>query len=158
MDKLIAALAPVFAAGFSVQQLLEILTSVLDLDSRPNFQKYKKTILGLVALIVGFVLAHNGYLRVLQPLFIVNSITDPVTHAVTPIYSVAIPRYLDFIVTGLVLSAGTEGLNSILKFMKYAKEDKKNEAASKTPANAAAAHATTVPVPSLTSLQAMNEK
>ena len=158
MDKLITALAPVFAAGFSVQQLLEILTSVLDLDSRPNFQKYKKTILGLVSLLVGFVLAYNGYLKVLQPLFMVNSVTDPATHAVTPIYSVAIPRYLDLIVTGLVISAGTEGLNSILKFMKYAKEDKKNEAASKTPANAANPHAAAVPVPSQASLQAMNEK
>ncbi len=27
-----------------------------------------------------------------------------------------------------VISAGTEGVNSILKFLKYAKEDKKNDA------------------------------
>jgi uncharacterized membrane protein YidH (DUF202 family) len=158
MDKLITALAPVFAAAFSVQQLLEILTSVLDLDSRSNFQKYKKTILGVVSLIVGFVLAYNGYLRVLQPLFIVNSVTDPTTHAVTPIYSVAIPRYLDFIVTGLVISAGTEGLNSIMKFMKYAKEDKKNEAAAKTPANANAPHSASVPVATAAALAEINQK
>jgi hypothetical protein len=35
---------------------------------------------------------------------------------------------VDVIVTALVLSAGTEGFNSILKFLGYAKEDKKAQA------------------------------
>lgn len=34
LDKIVTALAPVFAAGFAVQQLLEILTSFFDLDSK----------------------------------------------------------------------------------------------------------------------------
>lgn len=34
----------------------------------------------------------------------------------------------DVIVTALVLSAGTEGFNSILKFLGYSKEDKKAQA------------------------------
>lgn len=135
MDNITMLLAPVFAAGLAVQQLLEVITSFLDLDSRPGFQKYKKPILGLVALVVGFTLAANGYLRVLQPLFAVSTTTDPVTKIVTTIYSVRVPDYLDFIVTGLVISAGTEGLNSILKFLKYTKEDKKGQAAAKDPAS-----------------------
>jgi hypothetical protein len=36
---------------------------------------------------------------------------------------------VDTIVTALVLSAGTEGTNSIVKFLKYLKEDKKTSAA-----------------------------
>jgi hypothetical protein len=134
MDNITTLLAPVFAAGLAIQQLLEVITSFLDLDSRPGFQKYKKPILGLVALAVGFTLAANGYLRVLQPLFAVGTTTDPVTKIVTTIYSVQVPSYLDFIVTGLVISAGTEGINSILKFLKYTKEDKKRQAAAKDPA------------------------
>jgi hypothetical protein len=50
MATLVVALAPVFAAGFAVQQLLEILTSILNLDSKPAFQNSKKAILGVVSL------------------------------------------------------------------------------------------------------------
>lgn len=103
---------PVFAAGFAVQQLLEILTSILDLDSKDSFQKNKKAILGIVSMAVGFWLAWNGQLRVLKPLGV-----DA--------------QWADLFVTALVLSAGTEGVNSILKFMKYSKEDMKNSAAAK---------------------------
>lgn len=158
MDKLMTALAPTFAAGFAVQQLLEIITSFLDLDAREGFQKYKKALLGLIALVAGFVLAYNGYLQVLQPLFISETQIDPVTHKVTYYYSRNIPDYLDFIVTGLVLSAGTEGINSILKFMKYKKEEVKNEAAATTPANTKAAPAKEGPVPTEAALTAINLK
>ena len=120
MDKLVTALAPVFAAGFAVQQLLEILTSIFNLDTRPAFQNWKKAILGLISLGIGLVLAFNvDALRVLQPLFLDAS--GKATATINP--------NLDHVVTALVISAGTEGVNSILKFMKYAKEGKKNDAA-----------------------------
>jgi hypothetical protein len=123
MDTLVVALGPVFAAGFAVQQLLEILTSILNLDTKPAFEKYKKTILGVVSLAVGLGIAYSvPTLRVLSPL------------------KVEAPG-VDFFVTALVLSAGTEGINSIMKFLKYTKEDKKNSAASKDPSNAGAAAA-----------------
>ncbi len=57
MDKLIVALGPVFVAGFAVQQFLEILTAVLNLDSKPSFEKFKKVILGVVSLALGLLLA-----------------------------------------------------------------------------------------------------
>lgn len=116
MDKLITALAPVFAAGLGIQQLGEILTPVADKISADN----KKIILGLVSLTLGLVLAFTAKLHVLQLL------------GVTPAPS----ETVDAIVTGLIISGGTEGINSILKFLKYTKEDKKNEAAKKSPANA----------------------
>jgi len=146
MDKVITAFGPLFAAGFAIQQLLEILTSILDLDSNPNFQKYKKAILGVISLVVGFILAGTvEQLRVLAAL----GVPSP-------------PGWIDIFVTALVLSAGTEGVNSILKFLKYAKEDKKNTAASKDPSNAGTAAAVGALVPpgmaSATALQKMNRQ
>lgn len=116
LDKIILALAPVFAAGFAVQQLLEILTSFFDLDSKQFFQKFKKPILGLVALLLGLALANQldkGVLQILQ---------GSTTYA-----------WFDKLATALVISVGTEGVNSILKFLKYSKEDKKREAAGQDP-------------------------
>lgn len=139
MDMLVMALGPVFAAGFAVQQLLELLSPVLDKIS----QDYKKVILGLISLAAGILLAWSvPALRVLKPLGVDAG-------------------WLDGCVTALVLSAGTEGMNSILKFLKYTKEDKKNTAASKEPengGNGAAAAVTRPGVPSAAALSRMNRK
>jgi hypothetical protein len=43
-------------AGFAVQQFLEILTSVLNLDSNASFEKFKKVILGVVSIVLGLLL------------------------------------------------------------------------------------------------------
>lgn len=104
MDKLVLALAPAFAAGFAVQQLLEILDPII--GTWISMPEQKKVVLGLISLIVGFVLALGGGLRVLQPLGFTG------------------PDGYDMLVTGLVISAGTEGLNSIVKFLGYAKDIK----------------------------------
>jgi hypothetical protein len=44
----------------------------------------------------------------------------------------------DSILTGLIISSGTEGVNSILKFLKFKKEETKNEAARTASSNAEA--------------------
>jgi len=111
MDKLILALGPAFAAGFAVQRLLEILDPVL--DKVKAIKDNKKVTLGLVSLIVGLVLAFGIGLRVLEPLGVANA------------------GIFDGIATALIISAGTDGINSIIKFLGYAKEDKKAEAADK---------------------------
>jgi hypothetical protein len=108
MDKLVTALGPAFAAGFAVQQLLEILDPLLD-----KITKDKKLLLGIVSLIVGLVLSFGAGLRVLEPLGSTAS------------------TFWDAIVTGLVVSAGTEGFNSIMKFLGYTKEKQKADAAEK---------------------------
>jgi len=126
MDKLITALAPVFAASLGIQQLGEILSPLADKISPDN----KKVILGLVSLTLGLVLAFTAKLHVLQLLGVTPATgLDPI----------------DAIVTGLIISGGTEGVNSILKFLKYKKEDVKNEAAAKSPSNAGAAGAVSTP-------------
>ena len=124
MQQLIMKLAPVFAAGFAVQQLLEILTSFLDLDSNPTFQKFKKPILGAVALAAGMVLAIDLNLAVLQPLLTLADEKVTLTGG---------KLIFEYLVTGLVLSAGTEGINSIVKFMQHAKDQMKPDVDPKKP-------------------------
>jgi hypothetical protein len=109
MDTLVIALGPAFAAGFAVQRLLEILDPLL--EKIPLVKKYKKIILGIVSLIIGLILAFGVGLRVLRPLGVVNA------------------DVLDGAVTALIVSAGTEGFNSILKFLGYTKENTKTIAA-----------------------------
>ena len=116
MDKLVVALGPAFATGFAVQQLLEILDPIviwiLAKFGVPDKKVGdKKLVLGITSVIVGFVLAFGFGFRVLKPLGYANG------------------DFLDGFVTALILSAGTEGFNSLMKFLGYAKEDKKSTAA-----------------------------
>jgi hypothetical protein len=111
MDKLVVALGPAFAAAFGIQRLLEILDPILD---KVSFVKEnKKIILGLTSLILGLILSFGIGLRILDPL------------------GVAGVGFLDGVVTALIISAGTDGINSVLKFLGYSKEEKKTEAAGK---------------------------
>ena len=108
METLIKALGPIFAAGFAVQQLLEVLDPlIMKIIGKAD----KKLILGIVAFLFGLVLAFGTGLHVLEPLGVANA------------------GIWDTIVTGLFISAGTEGINSILKFLGYSKEREKAIAA-----------------------------
>jgi Mg/Co/Ni transporter MgtE len=106
MDTLVRALGPAFAAGFALQQLMELVDPILGKVKEDK----KKTILGIVSLVVGLVLAFGAGLRVLQPLGVTNA------------------DFWDAIVTGVIVSAGTDGFNSIMKFLGYTKEKRKAEA------------------------------
>jgi hypothetical protein len=142
MDQPAIALGPVFVAGFAVQQFLEIATAGLDINQHATFQKYKKIILGLASLTVGLLLA--GWVREFRVFQAVNVNTNG-------------KEWLNVIVSGFVLSAGTEGVNSILKFFKYSKEDKKTTAASKDPSGGLEANLE-AGVPTAAALQSMNLK
>jgi len=108
MDTLVKALGPAFAAGFAVQQLLEVLDPLI---IKIIGQADKKLVLGIVAFVLGLALAFGTGLHVLEPLGVANA------------------GIWDTIVTGLVISAGTEGINSVLKFLGYSKEREKAIAA-----------------------------
>jgi hypothetical protein len=147
MDAIIAALAPVFAAGFAVQRLLEVLDPVLfpkesdevkranDGADAANDQKnglaagtsaaqrvankaaLKKRILGLISLILGIGLVLGTGIRVLHATGLAGItpfVTDPI----------------DAMVTALVISAGTDGVNSMLKFLAYAKDNQNPDSGS----------------------------
>jgi hypothetical protein len=113
MDKLITGLGPAFAAGLAIQQLLELLDPLL---SRVIPPAYKKVVLGVLSLAAGLALAVGASLRVLEPLGVPNA------------------GVWDGLVTGFIISGGTQGINSILKFLGYAKEGKKADALTRTEA------------------------
>lgn len=142
--KLIPALAPTFAAGLGIQQLGELLSPLLDRIST----EYKKVVFGLISLTLGLAVAFLFDLLVLNVLL-------GTTYRHTN---------WDFVITGVIISGGTEGVNSILKFMKFKKEETKNEAARKLPASesataaAAAAGNGGAQAPAETALAKINKK
>jgi hypothetical protein len=110
MDMLVTALGPVLAAGFAVQQLLEILNPLVERFTGDN-EKAKKMYLGIVSLLLGFGLSFGAGLQVL------TALGSPA------------PYLVDGVVSGLIISGGTEGINSIMKFLGYTKEKEKANAA-----------------------------
>src|SRR6266481_2042049 len=106
MAGLVLALAPAFAAGFALQRLLEILDPIFD---KIKTGQFKKIALGLISFAAGLGLAAWPKTRVLTQLVAPESA----------------PALLDYFVTALIVSGGTEGFNSILKFLNYKKEETK---------------------------------
>jgi hypothetical protein len=109
MAHLVVALAPAFAAGFALQRLLEILDPIFE---KLNNAQLKKILLGLISFAAGLGLAAWPKVRVLKELVAPDSA----------------PSILDYLVTALIVSGGTEGFNSILKFLNYKKEETKGQA------------------------------
>ncbi len=112
MNEIIAAFGPVFAAGFAVQRLLEVVdTLFVRFGSDSTFTRSKPAIMATLSLALGVLLTILAPLQVLAPLGLDNA------------------QWADFLVTALMISAGTEGVNSIIKFLEYAKDNKKGQAA-----------------------------
>ena len=112
MNEIATSLGPAFAAGFAVQRVLEMLDSA---GSGFPTWKNKKLIFSIVSLVLGMALAFAGGLRVLKYLT-----SAPVA-----------PDWLDAAVTGLIISGGTEGFNSVMKFLSYKKEGQKADTVTK---------------------------
>ena len=106
----IYALAPAFAIGFAIQRFLEILDSWFDLDKKFSAE-WKAALMSVAALAVGVLLAWTLEIEVLKTLGIKKSIF-----------------WIDYLVSGLIISAGTDGFNSILKFLSYSKDVRKTQA------------------------------
>jgi len=116
-EEVMKALMPIFASGVAIQQLNETLdplttwiAKVLRGDSNT-----KKVVFGVIS--VGFSLVVVAQCRL------------GILHAL-PIATKA-PDWLDTLLTALIISTGTEGINSIVKFLGYAKEQKKASAANR---------------------------
>ena len=103
METLVLALGPAFACGFALQQLLEILNPIIEKTAKDN----KKLFMGLISLAFGLILSFGAGLRVLAVFGYVGA------------------DFWDAIVTALIVSAGTEGINTIMKYLGYSKEKKK---------------------------------
>ncbi len=101
MENLLLAFAPAFAAALGLQQLIEILDPVFSW-----FKGNKGMILKPVSLVAGLVLSFFAGLRVLYHLGYAGA------------------EIWDILITGLIISGGTEGFNSIMKFLGYSKDNK----------------------------------
>lgn len=104
MDQLITAFAPAFAAALGLQQLLEIMDPLFSW-----LKERKGLVLKPLSLVVGLILSNYAGLRVLTHLSYTGA------------------EFWDIMVTGLIISGGTEGFNSIIKFLGYTKEKRSVE-------------------------------
>jgi uncharacterized protein YacL len=117
MQDLIQALLVPFVAGFIVQRFLEILDPFTTAKIKdPNT---KKMVLGFASLAIGCILSGFVDLRLF--------------HALQPLFAGlrVLPHTVDVFFSGVFISAGTEGFNSLMKFANYKKEASKADAARK---------------------------
>jgi len=149
------ALAPAFAAALALQHLTELIDSFLNL-SQPAAKK-KLTIgicsLAIAGVLIGFVPTLGILNNIQRAAAIVTNPTDtPVTNPPAP--SPVSPKdkdWLDLFISALIVSAGTDGFNSILKFLSYKKDETKVEAGQAGAGGAGnPAAALTLPQPQLT--------
>lgn len=101
-----------FAAGFAVQRVIEIVDGILDgvasLLEKVFWKKdaWKKLLAGLLATGCGLAFAGIGGIRIVKYLT-----SDPVDGTV------------DLVITALAIGGGTEGVNSVLKYASGAKRN-----------------------------------
>jgi hypothetical protein len=117
MPDLTQALLVPFAAGFVVQRFLEIIDPFT--TGRISDPNRKKFVMGVISVILGWLLAGFGHIEIFSQLCVKG---NP---------SADINQVWDVIFSGIFISAGTEGFNSLMKFASYKKEASKAEAAQK---------------------------
>ncbi len=117
MQDLVQVLLAPFVAGFVVQRFLETLDPFTTAKIRdPNT---KKMVLGFASLAIGSILSGFCDLRMFHAL----QLTFPGLHE--------LPHAVDVFFSAVFISAGTEGVNSLMKFANYKKEASKADAARK---------------------------
>jgi hypothetical protein len=116
VDTLITTLTVPFAAGFVVQRGLEILDPFTSKVLGNPITK--KAVLGVVSLGLGWAMAAAIPIQIFHQLL-------------TQGVATALPKWVDSLLSGVFISAGTEGFNSLMKFANYKKEASKADAASK---------------------------
>ena len=107
----VTALAPAFAVGLGIQHFNELLDPLIS-KFVPD-SNWKKFWMGALSLAFGGLATNQLRLGIIGAITVSK---DPV-------------GWLDVVVTALIISTGTEGINSIIKFMGYAKDEKKAAAA-----------------------------
>jgi H+/Cl- antiporter ClcA len=117
MEDLAKALTLPFVAGLVVQRILEILDPITAKFLQDH--NTKKIVLAFASLGLGCALCGYADIRIF--------------HALQTLFPGFrnLPCWLDIFATGIFISAGTEGFNSLLKFANYKKEASKADAAGK---------------------------
>jgi hypothetical protein len=115
-EDLVKALTVPFAAGFVVQRAVEILDTYT--TAKIADPSRKKFAVGVVSLALGCLLAIGLHLRMFHDLMQLDC-------------DDAFMNLLDYFGTGIFISGGSEGFNSLMKFANYKKEASKAVAADK---------------------------
>lgn len=112
MDSMSDATAKLFAAGFAVQRLIELLDPIL-FTTDPSARAWRRWLTktkafwsGLLSTLAGAIISGCGGLRIFHG-------GDPV---------------VDIAVSALAIGAGTNGVNSVLKFAQYSKDSRSQDA------------------------------
>jgi hypothetical protein len=93
------------------------------LEEEKEFEKSLKVLLtGVAAILIGIWIVSELPISVLKPVMNINATTG----AISANSAININQYIDKFVTILFIAAGTDGINSILKYLGYAKEQKKS--------------------------------
>ena len=114
--ELVKGLTVPFAAGFVVQRVVEILDTYT--TAKIADPSHKKFAIGAVSVVLGCLLAFGLHLRMFHDLMQFDC-------------DDAFMNLLDYVGTGIFISGGSEGFNSLLKFANYKKEGSKADAAGK---------------------------
>jgi len=127
-SKVVSALAPAFAAGFAVQQTIELVDTFFSATSKAwrnlaDAPAAKKLIASGIGLLLSIVLVTAGKLDIITPLLTQGA---------------QVPGFVRNLISVIFISAGTEGFNSLLKWVSWKKEESKAKAAGK-PSQAAVA-------------------
>jgi len=93
------------------------------LEEEKEFEKSLKVLLtGVAAILIGIWIVSELPISVLKPVMNINATTG----AISANSTININQYIDKFITILFIAAGTDGINSILKYLGYAKEQKKS--------------------------------
>jgi hypothetical protein len=127
-SKVMSALVPAFAAGFAVQQTIELVDTFFSVISKllrslANDPAIKKLIATGIGLLLSIVLVIAGKLDIITPLLAQGA---------------QVPELVRSLISIIFISAGTESFNSLLKWVSWKKEESKAKAAGK-PSQAAVA-------------------
>jgi hypothetical protein len=125
MDDLIKALTVPFVAGFVVQRLLEIADPYTTAHIKDPLKK--KEVMGAISLVIGVLLCVAARIGLLTILHQATAGTSTDNALPTGWWFTA----LDYLASGIFVSAGTDGFNSLLKFLSYKKDAAKVDAGNK---------------------------
>lgn len=120
------AVAPAFASGFAVQQALQIIDPLLAKSNR--VANNKQAIMGLISLVLGGLIVSVGDVKILGVLMKAAGDMGLLVKTAGDSTGATASLWVDYPVSALVISAGTEGFNSIMKFLSYKKEAVKPDA------------------------------
>jgi hypothetical protein len=113
-------------AGIDANASLDETAKASETVKKANeeFEKSLKVlVIGLVSIGLACVIVSQLNISVMTPIFNLNATSGAAAKATSANY-----QGMDFWITVLFIAAGTEGINSILKYLGYAKEKKQGDA------------------------------